>query len=199
MPAAQSSSFRAMDASSLTRQANQVWDKVKQDIPSEYRSELQNIVQELSARVDFVSSGKAPRSKTNYQSLQAAPLAQQARGVVAEIARNVPIERRDSLGVIDALADRVEFAAVGSSSSAARSARSSSSSSSSRSRSTSSRSRSSASRSRSSSSSKRRTSSSSRSRSRSSSQSRSSSPSQSSMPSRPSSQQFGSQSSLPRP
>jgi hypothetical protein len=137
MAAAQSSSFRAMDASSLTRQASQVWDKIKQDIPSEYRSEVQNIVQELSARVDFVSSGRTPRSKTNYQSLQAAPLAQQARGVVAEIARNVPIERRESLGVIDALADRVEFAAVGSSSSAARSSRSSSSSSSSRSRSTS--------------------------------------------------------------
>lgn len=145
MAAAQPSSFRAMDASSLTRQANQVWDKIKQDIPSEYRSDLQNIVQELSARVDFVASGKTPRSKTNYQSLQAAPLAQQARGVVAEIARNVPIERRDSLGVIDALADRVEFAAVGSSSSAARSSRSSSSSSPSRSRS-SSRSRSTASR-----------------------------------------------------
>jgi hypothetical protein len=199
MAAAQSSSFRAMEASSLTRQANQVWARIKQDIPSEYRSELQNIVQELSARVDFVSSGKAPRSKTNYQSLQAAPLAQQARGVVAEIARNVPLERRDDLGVIDALADRVEFAAVGSSSFAARS---SSSSSSSRSRSTSARSRSSSSRSRaSSSSSRKRSSSSSRSRSaasRSSSQSRSSSPSSSSM-SRPSSSQFGSQSSPPRP
>jgi hypothetical protein len=185
-----------MEASSLTRQANQVWARIKQDIPSEYRSELQNIVQELSARVDFVSSGKAPRSKTNYQSLQAAPLAQQARGVVAEIARNVPLERRDDLGVIDALADRVEFAAVGSSSFAARS---SSSSSSSRSRSTSARSRSSSSRSRaSSSSSRKRSSSSSRSRSaasRSSSQSRSSSSSMS----RPSSSQFGSQSSPPRP
>jgi hypothetical protein len=187
MAAAQPSSFRAMEASSLTKQANQVWDKIKQDIPSEYRSELQNIVQELSARVDFVSSGKAPRSKTNYQSLQASPLAQQARGVVAEIARNVPIEQRDSLGVIDALADRVEFAAVGSSSSAARSSRSSSSSSSSRSRSSTSRSRSS------SSSSRRKSSSRPRTQSRSSSQSGSSS-----MQSRPSSQ-FGSQSPPPRP
>jgi hypothetical protein len=113
MAAAQPSSFRAMDASSLTKQANQVWDKIKQDIPSEYRTELQNIVLELSARVDFVSSGKAPRSKTNYQSLQASPLAQQARGIVTQIARNVPVDRRDSLGVFDALADRVEFAAIG--------------------------------------------------------------------------------------
>jgi hypothetical protein len=184
MAAAQPSSFRSMEASSLTKQANQVWDKIKQDIPSEYRSELQNIVQELSARVDFVSSGKAPRSKTNYQSLQAAPLAQQARGVVAEIARNVPIERRDSLGVIDALADRVEFAAIGYQSAGVRS---SSSSSSSRSRSSTSRSRSS------SSSSRRKSSSRPRTQSRSTSQSRSSS-----MQSRPSSQ-FGSQSSPPQP
>lgn len=135
MAAAQPSSFRAMDASSLTKQANQVWDKIKQDVPSEYRSELQTIVQELSARVDFVSSGKAPRSKTTYQSLQASPLAQQARGIVTQIARNVPVDRRDSLGVFDALADRVEFAAIGYPSAAVRS--SSSSSSPSRSRSTS--------------------------------------------------------------
>jgi hypothetical protein len=113
MAAAQPSSFRTMEASSLTRQANQVWDKIKQDIPSEYRTELKSIVQELSARVDFVSSGKAPRAKTSYQSLQASPLAQQARHVITQIARNIPVDRRDSLHVFDALADRVEFAGIG--------------------------------------------------------------------------------------
>jgi guanyl-specific ribonuclease Sa len=113
MAAAQSSSFGTMEASSLTRQANQVWDKIKQDIPSEYRTELKNIVQELSARVDFVSSGKAPRAKTSYQSLQASPLAQQSRHIVTQIARNIPVDRRDSLRVFDALADRVEFAGSG--------------------------------------------------------------------------------------
>jgi hypothetical protein len=113
MAAAQPSNFGTMEASSLTRQANQVWDRVKQDIPSEYRTELKNIVQELSARVDFVSSGKAPRAKTSYQSLQASPLAQQARHIVTQIARNIPVERRESLRVFDALADRVEFAGSG--------------------------------------------------------------------------------------
>lgn len=113
MAAAQPSNFGTMEASSLTRQANQVWDRVKQDIPSEYRTELKNIVQELNARVDFVSSGKAPRSKSSYQSLQASPLAQQARHIVTQIARNIPVERRESLRVFDALADRVEFAGSG--------------------------------------------------------------------------------------
>jgi hypothetical protein len=111
--APQASSFRSMEASSLTKQANQVWDRIKQDVPSEYRNELKNIVEELTARVDFVSNGKTPRAKTSYQSLQAAPLAQQARHVVTLIARNIPMDRRDSLGVFDALADRVEFAAIG--------------------------------------------------------------------------------------
>jgi hypothetical protein len=111
--ASQPSGFRSMEATSLTRQANQVWARIKQDVPAEYRSELENIVEELTARVDFVSNGKAPRAKTSYQSLQASPLAQQARHIVTQIARNIPVDRRDSLGVFDALADRVEFAAIG--------------------------------------------------------------------------------------
>jgi hypothetical protein len=139
--APQASSFRSMEASSLTRQANQVWDRIKQDVPSEYRSELKNIVEELTARVDFVSNGKTPRAKTSYQSLQAAPLAQQSRHVVTQIARNIPMDRRDSLGVFDALADRVEFAAIGYPSTAVKAGSSSASPSRSRSR-TASRSRS---------------------------------------------------------
>lgn len=151
-------SFRSMDASALTRQANQIWARIKQDVPSEFRNELDNIVQELTLRVDFVSNGKAPRGNTSYQSLQAAPLAQQARHVVTQIARNIPMDRRDSLVVFDALADRVEFAAIGypstaitgSSSGASPSRSRSGTTSRSRSRSSSSRSRSSSSRSRSS-------------------------------------------------
>jgi hypothetical protein len=107
-------SVRTMDAPSLTRRAHQARDKIKQDVPSQYKTELKNIVDELTGRVDFVASGQPPRSKTTYQSLEASALAQQARHVISQIARNIPIEKRETLEIIDTLADRVEFAAIGS-------------------------------------------------------------------------------------
>ena len=107
-------SVRTMDAPSLTRHAHQAGDKIKQDVPSQYKAELKNIVDELSGRVDFVASGQTPRTKTNYQSLEASALAQQARHVISQIARNIPVEKRESLEIIETLADRVEFAGIGS-------------------------------------------------------------------------------------
>jgi len=111
-------SVRTMDASSLTRHAHQAGDKIKQDVPSQYKAEIKNIVDELTGRVDFVASGQTPRTKTNYQSLEASALAQQARHVISQIARNIPVEKRESLEIIETLADRVEFAAIGSPSTA---------------------------------------------------------------------------------
>jgi hypothetical protein len=105
--------FRTMDAQSLTRQANRVWENIKQDVPAPYRGEFKNIVLELTGRVDFVSAGRAPRQKTNYQALQASPLAQQARHVVTQISKDIPVGKRDNLEVFRTLADRVEFAAIG--------------------------------------------------------------------------------------
>jgi hypothetical protein len=110
-------SFRNMEAQSLTKQAQQAGEKIKQDIPSQYRGELKSIVDELTGRVDFVAVGQPPRTKTNYQSLEASALAQQARHVISQISRNIPVEKRESLEIIETLADRVEFAAVGSPSS----------------------------------------------------------------------------------
>ena len=107
-------SVRTMDAPSLTRSAHQAREKIKQDVPSQYKTELKNIVDELTGRVDFVTSGQPPRTKTAYQSLEASALAQQARHVISQIARNIPIDKRESLEIIDTLADRVEFVAVGS-------------------------------------------------------------------------------------
>lgn len=106
--------FRTMEAQALTQQARQVWERIKQDLPSPYKGELKSIVDELTGRVDFVSNGQAPRTKTNYQALEASALTQQARHVVSQISRNIPVDKRDSLEVIEALADRVEFAAIGS-------------------------------------------------------------------------------------
>jgi hypothetical protein len=105
--------IRTMDAQSLTRQANRVWENIKQDVPAEFRGEFKNIVNELTGRVDYVYAGKAPRDKTNYQALQASPLAQQARFVITQIAKNIPTAKRDGLEVFQTLADRVEFAAIG--------------------------------------------------------------------------------------
>ena len=62
---------RTMDAQSLTRNALQAGDKLKQDVPSQYKSELKNIVAELTGRVDFVLSGQPPRTKSTYQALEA--------------------------------------------------------------------------------------------------------------------------------
>lgn len=107
-------SVRTLDAPSLTRNAHQASDKIKSDVPSQYKTELKNIVDELTGRVDFVASGQPPRSKTTYQSLEASALAQQARHVISQIARSIPIDKRESLEIIDTLADRVEFAAIGS-------------------------------------------------------------------------------------
>jgi len=109
---------RTMDAQSLTRNALQAGDKLKQDVPSQYKSELKNIVAELTGRVDFVLSGQPPRTKSTYQALEASALAQQARHVISQIARNIPNDKRESLEIIDTLADRVEFAAIGSPSTA---------------------------------------------------------------------------------
>jgi hypothetical protein len=106
--------FRTMEAQSLTRQAHQAGDKIKQTVPSQYRSEIKNILDELTGRVDFVSTGQPPRTKTNYQALEASALAQQARHVISQIARSIPVDKRDSLEIIETLADRVEFAAIGS-------------------------------------------------------------------------------------
>ncbi len=111
-------SVRTMDAPSLTRNAHQAGDKIKQDVPSQYKAEIKNIVDELTGRVDFVVSGQTPRTKTNYQSLEASALAQQARHVISQIARNIPVEKRESLEIIETLADRVEFAGIGSPSTA---------------------------------------------------------------------------------
>ncbi|MGB2953787.1 MAG: hypothetical protein WBB74_10430 [Gaiellaceae bacterium] len=105
--------FRTMEASSLTRQAHQAGDKIKQDIPLQYKSELASVITELTGRVDFVAKGQPPKTKTNYQALEASALAQQARHVISQIARNIPVDKRDSLGIIETLADRVEFAAIG--------------------------------------------------------------------------------------
>ena len=108
-----------MDAQALTGQGHKVWEKIKQDLPSQYRTEVKKLVEELSGRVDFVSSGQTPRTKTGYQSLEASALAQQARHVVSQVSRNLPIEQRErveireSLEIIETLADRVEFAAIG--------------------------------------------------------------------------------------
>jgi hypothetical protein len=113
-----------MEAQALTGQGRKVWEKIKQDLPSQYRPEVKNLVEELSGRVDFVSSGQTPRTKTSYQSLEASALAQQARHVVSQVSRNLPIEQRqraeirESLEIIETLADRVEFAAIGSPSAA---------------------------------------------------------------------------------
>jgi hypothetical protein len=107
------SGIRTMDAQSLTRQANRVWDNIKQDIPAEFRGEFKNVVLELTGRVDYVNAGKAPREKTSYQALQASPLAQQARLVLTQIAKNIPTAKRQGLEVFQTLADRVEFAAIG--------------------------------------------------------------------------------------
>jgi hypothetical protein len=106
-------SIRTMEAQSLTRQAHQVLDSIKQDLPSQYKGEFKNIVDELTGRVEFVSSGQAPRTKTSYQALEASALAQQARHVVSQVSRNIPVEKRDSLELVETLADRVEFAAIG--------------------------------------------------------------------------------------
>ena len=108
------SSYRTMEAQSLTRQAQQEWDKIKQELPSQYRGELKNVVDELTGRVDFVSTGQPPRTKTNYQALEASALAQQARHVISQVAKNIPVGKRHSLEMIATLADRVEFAAIGS-------------------------------------------------------------------------------------
>jgi hypothetical protein len=105
--------FRTMEAPSLTRQARRVWESIKQDIPSQFRGEFKNIVDELTGRVDFVSGGKAPPTKTNYQSLQASPLAQQARYVLTQISKDIPVGKRQGLEVFQTMADRVEFAAIG--------------------------------------------------------------------------------------
>ncbi len=111
-------SVRTMDAQSLIRHAQQAGDKLKQDVPSQYKTELKNVVDELTGRVDFVASGQPPRTKTSYQSLEASALAQQARHVISQIARNIPIDKRESLEIIETLAARVEFAAIGSPSAA---------------------------------------------------------------------------------
>jgi hypothetical protein len=114
MATQQTSGFRTMEAQSLTRQARQVWESIQPDMPSPYKGELKNIVDELIGRVDFVFNGQAPRAKTTYQSLEASALTHQARHVVSQISRNIPVDKRDNLGIIEALADRVEFAAIGS-------------------------------------------------------------------------------------
>ena len=111
--AERASGFRTMEAQTLTRQANRVWENIKQDIPAEFRGEFKNIVLELTGRVDFVSVGQTPRTKTNYQALQASPLAQQARHVLTQISKNIPVGKREGLEVFQTLADRVEFAAMG--------------------------------------------------------------------------------------
>jgi hypothetical protein len=70
------------------------------------------------------ASGQTPRTKTSYQSLAASALAQQAHRVVSQVSGNLPIEQgqrieiRESLEIIETLADRVEFAAIGSPSAA---------------------------------------------------------------------------------
>ena len=111
-------SVRRMDAQTLTRHAQQAGDKLKQDVPSQYKTELKNVVEELTGRVDFVATGQSPRTKTTYQSLEASALAQQARHVISQIARNIPVDKRESLEIIETLASRVEFAAIGSPSTA---------------------------------------------------------------------------------
>jgi hypothetical protein len=107
------SGIRTMDAQSLTRQANRVWESIKQDVPAEFRGEFKNVIDELTGRVDFVYAGKAPSAKTHYQALQASPLAQQARFVLTQISKNIPMAKRQGLEVFQTLADRVEFAAIG--------------------------------------------------------------------------------------
>jgi hypothetical protein len=107
------SAFRTMEAQSLTRQARQAWEKIKPDLPSQYKSELKSIVDELTGRVDFVAQGRTPSTKTGYKSLEASALAQQARHVISQVSRNIPVDKRESLEIIDTLADRVEFAAIG--------------------------------------------------------------------------------------
>ena len=106
-------SFRTMEAQTLSRQAHQAGDKIKQDVPAPFKPELKQILDELTGRVEFVANGQAPRTKTNYQALEASALAQQARHVLTQIAKNIPVEKRESLELIETLADRVEFAAIG--------------------------------------------------------------------------------------
>jgi hypothetical protein len=60
------------------------------------------------------ASGQTPRTKTSYQSLALSAHAQQARHVVSQVSKNLPIEQRqrveirESLEIIETLADRVD-------------------------------------------------------------------------------------------
>ncbi len=105
--------FRTMEAQTLTKQAHQAGEKIKPDVPSQFKPELKHVLEELTGRVEFVATGQSPKTKTNYQSLEASALAQQARHFVSQIAKNIPVEKRESLEIIETLADRVEFAAIG--------------------------------------------------------------------------------------
>ena len=61
------SSFHTMEAQALTRQAHQAGEKIKQDVPAQFKPELKRILDELTGRVDEV-----PHSRERHSSRPAA-------------------------------------------------------------------------------------------------------------------------------
>lgn len=103
-----------MGGEQLASQARDIWQQVSQSIPGQtHQQELQQTMKELTGRVEFVTTGKQPEP-TQYSGLDATALAHQTRAVVSRVARELPIDQREQLDIVQALADRIEVAGAGS-------------------------------------------------------------------------------------
>lgn len=103
-----------MNGEQLANQARQIWQQVGKQIQNQtQQNELQQTMKELTGRVEFVTTGKNPEP-TPYSGLDGTALAHHTRAVVSRVAREMPIDQREQLDIVQALADRIEVAGSGS-------------------------------------------------------------------------------------
>jgi hypothetical protein len=109
-----------MAGDQLASQAKDIWQQIGQHVHgSAQQKDIQQVVTELTGRVEFVAQGKTP-TPTPYAALDATALARHTRAIVARISAELPVEQREKLDVMTALADRIEYAGQGSPSAAAK-------------------------------------------------------------------------------
>lgn len=109
------SQFQNMSGDQIISRSKKAWQQISDKLPSQsQKNELGQTLTELCGRVEFVTKGQRNEQPTPYSGLDATALAYHARSVAGRITRDLPVDLRDQASVVYALADRIEYASMGS-------------------------------------------------------------------------------------
>lgn len=106
--------YRKLTGSQLVNKAHETWDEQSDQLPTQHKRELGQVLTELSTRINYICQGEQPKSFTKYSSLGGSELSQHATRTVSRVAGDLPVESRSDIqSIVSEMANRVEHAAIG--------------------------------------------------------------------------------------